>query len=110
MPLNNLDPKDVARLLGDHSIVLIDVREAGEYEAERIEGALLFPLSTFDPNSLPDAQGRSIVFHCGSGGRSARAVEVCQAAGLAIDSHMKGGIRAWKAAGLPVVSGKPARR
>ena len=35
-------------------IVLVDVREPGEYAAERIHGALLFPLSTFDPAALPD--------------------------------------------------------
>jgi rhodanese-related sulfurtransferase len=107
MALKNLDPHDVARLLEEQSILLIDVRETDEYETERIEGALLFPLSAFDPESLPDAQGRSIVFHCAAGGRSAKAVAACQAAGLPIDSHMKGGISAWKAAGLPIVSGKP---
>ena len=34
-------------------MLLIDVREPHEYEAERIPGALLFPLSTFDSGRLP---------------------------------------------------------
>jgi len=100
--IKNLDPKDVARLLKQDAIVLVDVREPNEYAAQHIAGAKLVPLSSFDPHSLPESGGRAIVFHCGVGGRSAKAVAACQAAGLAIDSHMKGGIQAWMAAGLPV--------
>jgi rhodanese-related sulfurtransferase len=102
MNLNDLEPKEVAELLKRGEILLIDVREPREYAAGHIKGAQLVPLSRFDPHSLPDAAGKRIVFHCGVGARSARAVAVCQAARLAIDSHMRGGIRAWIGAGLPV--------
>lgn len=98
----NLEPAEVATLLASGSICLIDVREADEYAAGHIKGAILYPLSRFDPQALPDAGGRRIVFHCGIGGRSAKAVAACQRAGLAIDSHMKGGIKAWIGADLPV--------
>ncbi len=100
--MKSLDPKEVARLLKQDAIMLVDVREANEYAAGHIKGAHLVPLSRFDPHSLPKSDGRAIVFHCAVGGRSARAVAACQAAGLAIDSHMNGGIRAWIGAGLPV--------
>jgi rhodanese-related sulfurtransferase len=43
-----LDPRDVKALLDAGRIVLIDVRESAEYAAERIHGAPLYPLSTFD--------------------------------------------------------------
>jgi rhodanese-related sulfurtransferase len=104
MAVRDIDPADIARLLSAEEITLIDVREPAEYEAEHIQGALLYPLSTFDPRSLPDDGGRTIVFYCGSGMRSAKAVAVCQAAGLSHDGHMKGGIQAWKAAGLPTIA------
>src|SRR5215471_15860658 len=96
MSIQGLDPKDVARWLAERAIVLIDVREPAEYATERIKGALLFPLSTFDPKALPDAGMRKVVFHCGSGVRSAKAVAQCQDAGLALDCHLKGGLQAWK--------------
>ena len=48
------------------------------------------------------------MFQCGSGMRSAKAVAACETMGLSFDSHMKGGIQAWKAAGLPTVSIDPA--
>jgi rhodanese-related sulfurtransferase len=103
MTVINLTPEDVARALTDGKIILIDVREPNENANERIEGALLFPLSTFDPEALPDPGDRKIVFHCAVGGRSARVAEACVAAGLPYNEHLAGGIQAWKAAGLPVV-------
>lgn len=108
MTLKNLSPQDIARWLAERSVVLIDVREPHEYEAERIPGALLYPLSTFDPKALPEIENRKIVFHCGSGMRSAKAVAACEAAGLPFDSHMQGGIQAWKQAGLPTITIDPS--
>lgn len=102
MTLKNLEPAEVADLLSKNEIVLIDVREASEYAAAHIKGATLVPLSRFDPHALPGDGQKRIVLHCGVGGRSARAVAACQAAGVAVDSHMRGGIQAWMAAGLPV--------
>ncbi|MGB8362918.1 MAG: rhodanese-like domain-containing protein [Rhizomicrobium sp.] len=107
MTIEDLDPKDVARWMAERSVILIDVREPTEYAAERIHGALLYPLSTFDPHALPDPEDKKIVFHCGSGVRSAKAIERCRNAGLAYNSHMKGGIQAWKAAGLPTMCVDP---
>lgn len=100
----DLTPLQVQAALDAHEILLIDVREPGEFAAERIHGALNFPLSTFDPGALPEAGDRLIVFQCGSGKRSATAVGHCRKAGHDIDSHLAGGIMAWKAAGLPTVT------
>jgi rhodanese-related sulfurtransferase len=102
--IKELTPAEVHTALAAHRITLVDVREPAEFAAERIHGALLFPLSTFDPDALPDRDVRPIVFHCGSGKRSAMAVERCRKAGLEVDTHMTGGIAAWKQAGLPTVS------
>ena len=100
----NLTPRQVKAALDAQEILLIDVREPAEFAAERIHGALNFPLSSFDPAALPPAGDRMIVFQCGSGKRSATAVERCRAAGHKIDAHLAGGIMAWKAQGLPTVA------
>lgn len=105
MKLQELGAADVSARLARNEILLVDVREPGEFAAERIAGAVSFPLSTFDPAKLPDAGGRALVFQCGIGKRSAMALERCQQAGLALDSHLAGGLQAWKAAGLPTISG-----
>jgi rhodanese-related sulfurtransferase len=104
----DLKPQGVHEALKTGEVVLIDVREPHEFAAERIEGALPFPLSSFDPSALPAAEGRRIVMQCGSGMRSAKAVDLCQRAGLEVDRHLAGGINAWKMAGLPTISG-PAK-
>jgi rhodanese-related sulfurtransferase len=103
-PIETLEPGEVARLLRAGKLLLIDVREPAEYEAERIAGALLYPLSTFDAALLPDDGPRRVVFHCGSGKRSLTAAERRLAAGQSHAAHLGGGIAAWKAAGLPVIS------
>lgn len=95
-------PQDVQALLDEHRILLIDVREPDEYAMERIPGAMLYPLSTFDAAQLPAGE-LDIVFHCAAGGRSLTAARLRKATGRAA-AHMAGGIAAWKAMGLPTVS------
>ena len=106
-PLHELAPAEVKRLLETKRILLIDVREPHEYEAERISGALLFPLSTFDAAALPPDEPRRLVFHCGSGKRSAAAAALRVLTGVHSVAHMTGGIQAWKSAGLPVIKLDP---
>ena len=107
--MNHLDtnvteatPEQVHAWLANGEILLVDVREANEYAFERIHGALLYPLSTFDPQAI-SAQGRRLVLHSGSGKRSLLAAHKLQAAGHGELTHLAGGIQAWKAAGLPII-------
>ena len=106
--LNELGPAELEALMRDGKAILIDVRESGEYGAERIPGALNYPLSTFDPAYLPLNTDKQVVFHCGGGGRSKRAAMSLFAFGIAESSHLAGGIRGWKAAGLPVIAYDPS--
>ncbi len=99
----DLDREAVKRGLADGSLVLVDVREPHEFEAGHIPGSVLHPLSTFDPAALPEpAKGQRIVFSCRAGVRSVRAIELAQAAGVAINEHYLGGFKDWAEAGEPV--------
>lgn len=100
-----ITPEALAAQLQDGSALLIDVREADEFAGGHIAGAINMPLSTFQPSRLPSADGRTIVLQCAGGKRSAMALDKCAAARAAVDTHLAGGIGAWKAAGLPVVQG-----
>jgi rhodanese-related sulfurtransferase len=93
-----LDPAEVSARMGRGEIVLVDVREPNEIAAERIPGAVSMPLSQFDPAALPKGE---VVLSCLSGKRSAMALTKCRQAGAAVTSHMRGGLMAWKATGLP---------
>ena len=102
--VRDLMPEEVARGLTEGKILLVDVREPNETAVERYPGAAIVPLSTFDPNDIPDPQGKQVVFACRSGRRSVTASQAAQAAGLPYDAHLAGGLIAWKAAGLPTES------
>ena len=101
----DLTPQQVKAALDAHQILLIDVREPDEFAAEKIAGALNVPLSTFNPAALPDAGGKTVVLQCAGGKRSAMAVDRCRKANQAVETHLAGGLAAWKAAGLPTVTG-----
>ncbi len=103
-PVHDLTPEQVAKGLAEDRMLLVDVREPNEVEAESYPGAVVVPLSAFDPAAIPDPQGKQVVFACRSGRRSVTASQAAQAAGLPYDSHLAGGILAWKAAGLPTES------
>ncbi|MFO1456925.1 MAG: rhodanese-like domain-containing protein [Steroidobacteraceae bacterium] len=106
--VQTLDPPELARRLQAGDVLLVDVREPSEFATERIAGALLYPLSTFDAARLPPDGPRQLVFHCGSGKRSLSAAERRLAAGAPAAAHLGGGLMAWKAAGLPVIAIDPA--
>ena len=100
--VKNLTPEEVAQGLHAGSIMIVDVREPREIEMERIPGSVFLPMSMFDPDSIPDPRGKTVVFSCASGIRSVTASQLAQAAGLPYDRHLAGGLKAWKAAGFPV--------
>jgi len=99
--VRDLTPQEVAQGLSEGRMVLVDVREPNETALERYPGAVIVPLSAFDPSAIPDPQGREVVFACRSGRRSVTASLAAQEQGFAYSSHLAGGILAWKAAGLP---------
>ncbi len=86
-----------ARSRGERDFLLVDVREPGEHEIVRIEGAVLIPQGRFlDGSVLAELPtDRPIVLHCKSGRRSAECLAILQGAGFADASHLGGGILAW---------------
>jgi hydroxyacylglutathione hydrolase len=78
--------------------VLLDVRAPGEWEQERIEAAVNFPLSRLPErlDSLP--RDRQIVVHCASGYRSAIAAGLLERAGFEDVADLVGGLGAWTSA------------
>ena len=86
-----------SRTAGLKDFHLVDVRETGEFEIVRIDGAVLIPqgriLAGEAWHELP--QDTDIVFHCKGGTRSASVLAAARAAGYERVSHLEGGILAW---------------
>ncbi len=105
--LARLTPEEVREGIANGTMVLIDVREPPEFVQGRIPGSLLFPLSTFDAQALPDVSPKKLIFSCRSGKRSVAAFDLAGKAGLNAFGHLEGGILAWASAGLPVIETDP---
>lgn len=99
--VHDLTPEDVSNGVAEGRYLLVDVRELNEVAVDGYPSSVVVPLSTFDPQDIPDPEGKQVVFACRSGKRSVTASLAAQAAGLAYDKHLAGGMLAWKAAGLP---------
>jgi rhodanese-related sulfurtransferase len=103
--VHDLTPDEVSKGMAEGRYLLVDVREPNEVAVEAYPGAVVVPLSSFDPEDIPDPAGKQVVFACRSGKRSVTASLAAQAAGFAYDRHLAGGIIGWKAAGLPTKTG-----
>ena len=92
-----------ANALVDAGALLLDVREPVEWDAEHAPDALLVPMGEVSQRRAELPSNRRIVVVCRSGGRSAAVTESLREWGL--DAvNLAGGMLAWAAAGLPVVS------
>ncbi|MDX2289210.1 MAG: rhodanese-like domain-containing protein [Hyphomicrobiaceae bacterium] len=97
------DPAEIERLLADPNVVLLDVREPGEFAISHLPGA-----TRVDPNIWTSsfvnafgqkAAGKTFVLYCAVGVRSSRLAQRVQdslkAAGARDVVNMSGGIFRW---------------
>lgn len=88
--------------------VLIDVREADEYQAGHIPGAIHASRGVleFKLSSMPELSARDlkVVLYCKTSGRAALAACALQEMGYLHVESIAGGMDAWVAAGQPVAS------
>src|SRR4026208_1419977 len=101
--ITEISPQDAAAKLNSGEAIVIDVRDKDEWDEGHIPGATPMSRGTIEldveekgPDSNP-----MIICHCGGGGRSALAAENLQKMGYKNVRSMAGGLKAWKAAGLP---------
>ncbi len=91
----------------DRNALIIDVRKAQEYESGHLQHALLLDVS--DPKAFEEKiktldKERTYYIYCRSGRRSQTAAKTMMKHGLKV-YDLKGGIEAWKKAGLPMEKG-----
>jgi rhodanese-related sulfurtransferase len=102
---SSVSPAQAAQLLEHGQANMVDVREVDEHRREHVAGAALHPSSMFSVTGFPAAvPGRRTLVLCRSGGRAGKVVAALQAAGRQDVAVIEGGITAWRASGLPVVT------
>jgi sulfur-carrier protein adenylyltransferase/sulfurtransferase len=82
---------------GDRDFALIDVREPGEYEINRIPGSVLIPKGDFLTGEALERlpSDKQVVLYCKSGIRSAEVLAMVKGAGYSDAVHVGGGVSAW---------------
>jgi phage shock protein E len=101
--ITEISPQDAAAKLKSGDAAVVDVRDKDEWDEEHIPGATHMSRGTIEldvEEKLPDPNAM-IICHCGGGGRSALTAETLQKMGYTNVRSMAGGLKAWKAAGLP---------
>jgi rhodanese-related sulfurtransferase len=93
------------RITTDPLLLLIDVRAPSEHAQRRINGSLHVPLTRLAERMHEIPTDRPVLLYCAGGYRSSIAASLLQRHGRAKVSELAGGITAWEAAGLPVLSG-----
>jgi rhodanese-related sulfurtransferase len=102
-----IEPHDLQqRLRGASPPQLLDVRTRAEWTQGHIASATNVPITELPSRveSLPLDRDRLVVAVCLSGHRSAPAVRLLARRGCLVQ-HLRGGMLAWKRAGLPVAVG-----
>lgn len=88
--------------------VVIDVREADEFQTGHLAGALHIPrgILEFKMSNSPELTARdlNIVLYCKTSGRAALAALSLKEMGYLKVTSIAGGFDAWQAAGLPVIN------
>ena len=79
----------------EDSTVLLDVREADEFRAGHIPGAVNVPLSTLSQAHVPWDRDTAIYVYCLAGTRSKRAVSFLQSKGYTNVKNI-GGMKSYK--------------
>ncbi len=82
--------------------ILLDVRTETEVNAGALAGATNIVYDDAFADKLNNLEHKPIFIYCGSGIRSAKAATILRAKGYDQVYEMEGGMKAWKAAGLPV--------
>ncbi|PZV12852.1 MAG: hypothetical protein DCF20_16875 [Pseudanabaena sp.] len=98
--LTEIEAISLKEKLDLQQVILVDVRESGEYATEHIVGSVSIPLSTFDQNLIENTGEKPLVICCQSGMRSSRASQKLLENGYEHVMQLKGGLSSWKAAGL----------
>lgn len=111
--ITEISADELLKMQGENTdILVVDVREPGEFIHGHIKHAMLVPRGILEaaadvqyPKSnevLRDARDRSVLVYCATGGRSAMAAKTLQDMGYGKVYSLAGGFTAWEQAGKPI--------
>jgi hydroxyacylglutathione hydrolase len=97
-------PEVAEELASSGPPLLLDVRTPREWAAKHVDGSVNVPLNHLQERIAEIPRERGIAVHCAGGYRSSIAASILQQYGITNLTEMAGGLAAWEAAKLPIVS------
>ena len=97
-------PMVAEELTGAEPPLVLDIRNPQEWAAKHIDGSVNIPLNHLQERISEIPRDRRIAVHCAGGYRSSIAGSILHQHGITNLVEMAGGLAAWQAAQLPVVS------
>ena len=108
--VREIEPEEVADLLGNHEYTVLDVREPYEFADGHLEGAINIPrgflevkadLEHYKRDERLANRDQKIICYCGGGHRSALASQTLQQMGFTNVKSMREGWTGWIGRKLP---------
>lgn len=96
-----IDTTELARLLDEGGVALIDVREVDEFARGHVPGAVNIPMSVLPVRVADVPADREVHLICHTGGRSAQVAAWLEPQGYQ-PINVSGGTLAWAQAGRPL--------
>ena len=105
-----VEPPEAVRLINNDATV-IDLRSSEAFSRGHIVSSRNIPMDELDArmNKLAALKSKSVLAVCEAGMTSTKAVDALRKSGFESVYGLKGGMNAWTAAGLPVVTGKKTK-
>ena len=105
--VRRISETETNRMYKNNAAVIVDVRSNHAFELDHIRGAINIPNSQLVARLKELPPGKTIITYCACSAEqsSGRAVIELNNHGVTNAAALKGGIAAWKAAGLPTDSG-----
>ena len=99
----DIEAKEMAKVLDKEGIIILDVRTPGETARGKIPGAIEidFRGANFEKEVEKLDKDKPVYIYCASGGRSKKAQGIMSKAGFKETYNLLGGFGAWSSAGLP---------
>jgi rhodanese-related sulfurtransferase len=103
-PMREIGVIQATQLINRQNAVMLDVRETKDYQGGRVPNALHIPLSELASrgSELGKYTGRPVIAYCDRGNLSRSAASALLKLGFSDVHTLRGGVRAWSEAGLPL--------
>jgi len=111
--ISEITPEELVAIQAEaNDLLLIDVREPGEFTEGHLSGAKLIPRGIIEAaadhaypkrvQELVDARARPVALYCATGGRSALAANTLRMMGFNNVMSLQGGFTRWQSEGRDV--------